>query len=157
MHVDEPFADGIAAIALGDGAAWVALEGAQRIMRVAPDGRTTHAAWLRAPAAELAYGGGRLWASVPERQLVARIDPDRVDSATDIRVGPDPAGIAFTRRRVFVANTTQHTVAVLDPAHIRRGPVRRLRVPLNPYGMAARGGDVWVTGQARDTATRIDP
>jgi hypothetical protein len=94
---------------------------------------------------------------VPERQQVARIDVDRVDGVAPTHVGPDPAGIAFARGRVYVASNTQHTVAVLDPDRIRRGPVERLRVPLGPHAVTARGDNVWVTGLARDTATRIDP
>ena len=43
----------------------------------------------------------------------------------------------------------------IDPARVRHGPVKRLRVALNPSAMAAGDGHVWVTGMARGTATRL--
>ena len=67
----------------------------------------------------------------------------------------DPVGLAVAGGHVFVASNTRHRVAVLDPARLRRPPLAELRVPLNPYAVAAGAGRVWVTGMARDTLTRI--
>ena len=151
----QPFADGIAAIALGDGAAWVALAGMQRIMRVVPDQPVEHAAWLRHPATALAFGAGHLWASLPDADSVARIHP-RTQQVATTEVGGDPAGLAVAGGRVFVASNATHTVAVVEPERLRRRPVRRLRVPLNPYAVATGAGHVWVTGLGANTLTRLD-
>ncbi len=149
-----PFDDGIAAIVLGGGGAWLALANVQRVMRVEPGRPARHAAWLSHPATVLAYGAGKLWASVEEDDSVARID--RRGQAIITEVGGRPAGIAVAGGHVFVAANTRHRVAVLDPRRMRRGPLRRLRVPANPYALIAAGGHVWVTGVGTNTLTRVD-
>jgi streptogramin lyase len=150
-----PFPDGIQAIALGGGAAWVSLVGTQRIMRVVPGEPVEHAAWLRHPATALAFGAGHLWASLPDADSVGRIHP-RTQQVATTEVGGDPAGLTVAGGRVFVASNATHTVAVVDPERLRRRPVRRLRVPLNPYAMATGAGHVWVTGLGANTLTRLD-
>ena len=124
-------------------------------MRVEPGRPARHAAWLSHPATVLAYGAGKLWASVEDDDSVARIDP-RAGRRSSRRSGGRPAGIAVAGGHVFVARNTRHRVAVLDPRRMRRGPLRRLRVPPNPYALIAAGGHVWVTGVGTNTLTRID-
>jgi streptogramin lyase len=150
-----PFPDGIQAIALGGGAAWVSLAGVQRIMRVVPGEPVEHAAWLRHPATALAFGAGHLWASLSDADSVARIHP-RTQQVASTQVGGDPAGLTVAGGRVFVASNATHTVAVVDPERLRHRPVRRLRVPLNPYAMATGAGHVWVAGLGANTLTRLD-
>jgi hypothetical protein len=149
------FADGIAAIALGGGAAWVALVQERRVVRVVAGESAQQSAWLTAPATELAFGAGRLWASVPDDDSVVRIHPGSRQVVTT-RAGRRPAGLAVAGGRVFVASNTTHTVDVIDPERVRRGPVERLRVPLNPYAVAAGAGHVWVAGIGANTLTRLD-
>jgi DNA-binding beta-propeller fold protein YncE len=149
------FADGIEAIALGGGAAWIGLAGAQRIMRVAPGKPAEHAAWLTHPASALAWGSGHLWASVQDDNSVARIDP-RTQQVVTTDVGPRPAGLAVAGGRLFVASNTTHTVAVIDPERVQRKPVSRLSVPPNPSAVTAGAGHVWVTGLGANTLTRLD-
>ena len=149
------FPDGITAITLGAGAAWVALTGERRVMRVAPGRPAQHGAWLAAPAGELAYGAGRVWASIPTADSVARIDPGGRPTITTA-VGRRPAGLAVADGRLYVASNTRHRLEVLDPDRIRRGAEQRLRMPPNPYAVAAGAGHVWVTGMGANTLTRID-
>jgi DNA-binding beta-propeller fold protein YncE len=148
------FADGIDAIALGAGAAWVALARTHRVVRVRPGEPADHA-WLTEPASELAFGAGHVWASVPDDDSVARIDPHTLLAVTT-DVGPRPSGLAVAGGHVFVASNTRHTVDVLDPRRMLRGPVQRLPVEPNPYAVAAGGGHVWVAGLGAGTLTRID-
>ena len=57
--------------------------------------------------------------------------------------------------RVLVACTYDHTIVSIDPRLVR--PVGRpLRVPFNPYAMAAAGRHVWVTNFGADAVTRLD-
>src|SRR5829696_4783624 len=106
------FADGIAAIALGGGAAWVALVQERRVVRVVAGESAQQSAWLTAPATELAFGAGRLWASVPDDDSVVRIHPGSRQVVTT-RAGRRPAGLAVAGGRVFVASNTTHTVDVI--------------------------------------------
>ena len=56
---------------------------------------------------------------------------------------------------VYVADTIDHSVLVLDPKHPRDEP-ESLPMPLNPYAVTPGAGHVWVSGLARNTLTRID-
>jgi DNA-binding beta-propeller fold protein YncE len=146
---------GISAITLGGGYVWLALERLRRVMRVEPGAeKAEHAGWLSAPANELAYGAGYVWASVRENDSVARIDP-RSTLAPETPVGRNPAQLVVARNRVFVASQLDDRVVVLDP---RSGePVgTALRVPGDPYAVAAGAGHLWVTGIGGNTLTRID-
>jgi len=148
------FGSGISAIALGGHAVWVALEGEPRIVRLSLAARREIGITLTGSASSLAWGGGYLWASVAETDAVARVDPTR-DQAVTTAVGSRPAQITVAGGLVFVASNTDHTVVVLDPKHPRRGGTS-LRVPLNPYAVAAGAGHVWVSGLGRNTLTRLD-
>jgi outer membrane protein assembly factor BamB len=110
--------------------------------------------WLTATGTELTYGAGHVWASVPADDSVARHDP-RTELVLTNEVAGRPAGLAVAGGRVFVASNTDHTLVTLDP---KTGePVGEpLRVPSNPWAVAAGAGHVWVSGVAGNTLTRID-
>jgi len=152
-RIDVP--DGIRAITLGRGSAWMALAREARIVRVSPDGDTRHAGWLTGePASRLAYGAGHLWASLTDADAVARVDP-LTGLAPETEIGRRPAHLTVAGGRLFVASYTDHTVRVLDPETLR--PIGTpLAVPLNPLAVAAGAGHVWVTGLGANTLTRID-
>jgi hypothetical protein len=149
-----PFRSGLAAIALGGHAVWLALEREPRIVRLSLSARREIGITLTGAASALAWGGGYLWASVAESDAVARVDPTRGQAVTTA-VGRSPAQIAVAGGRVFVASNTDHTVVVLDPENPRKAR-ESLPVPLNPYAVAAGAGHVWVTGVGENTLTRID-
>jgi streptogramin lyase len=70
-------------------------------------------------------------------------------------VGHTPAGLAVAHGNVFVASNTDHTLVRLAPQSGE--PIGKpMRVPRNPFAVAAGQGHVWVTGTASDTLTRID-
>ena len=143
----------ISAIALGGGYAWLALADNRRVLRVAPDMTYQTGAWLEAPASELAYGAGHVWASVQTDDAVAKIDPDTRDVITS-RVARRPEQLVVARHRVFVASNTDHRVVVLSTRTGRR--LDSVKVPANPYGVAAGEGHVFVTGLGSRTLTRLD-
>jgi hypothetical protein len=148
------FSSGISAITLGGGAVWLALTRTPRVVRLSPATGERRGAVLTGTATSLTYGLGALWASVPAENAVARVDPERLQAVTTA-VAQRPAQLAVAGGRVFVASNTDHTVVVLDPAKVRRsGPP--LQVPLNPSGLVAGAGHVWVTGLGENTVTRLD-
>ena len=69
--------------------------------------------------------------------------------------GHTPVGLAVAHGNVFVASDTDHTLVRLAP---KTGePIGKpIRVPRNPFAVAAGAGHVWVTGSAGNTLTRID-
>ena len=91
---------------------------------------------------------------MPDANAVARVDPRRLVAVTTA-VARRPAQIAVAGGRVFVASNTDHTVVVLTRR--RSGASGKpLDVPLNPYGVVAGAGHVWVTGLGENTVTRLD-
>jgi serine/threonine protein kinase len=144
---------GVSALALGGGYAWIALTEEPRVLRMRPGGEPERGARLTAPAVALAYGASRVWASVQDDDAIARIDPRTGLAPTD-QVGSHPVQLAVARGLVFIAATTTHRVVVLDASSGKR--LGGLRVPPNPYAVAAGGGHVWVTGMGASTLTRID-
>jgi DNA-binding beta-propeller fold protein YncE len=46
---------------------------------------------------------------------------------------------------VWVTNRASRTVNRIDPRSNRTAATIRLRAPLSPYGVAARGDGVWVS------------
>ena len=153
---DEPLAfySGITAITLGGGALWLALTLKDRVVRLVPSTGEQRSVVLTGPATSLAYGLGHVWASQSDDNAVARVDP-RLLQAVTTTVAQNPAQIAVAGGRVFVASNTDHRVVVLNPNDIRRKRTR-LDVPLNPYGVVAGAGHVWVTGLGANTVTRLD-
>ncbi len=148
------FDSGINAIALGGGAVWIALMLKERVVRLSPSTGEQRSAVLSGPAKSLAYGLGYLWASEPDDNAVARVHPRRFQVVTTA-VAQRPAQLAVAGGQVFVASNTDHTVVVLNPKTVRRSG-KPLEMPLNPYGVAAGGGHVWVTGLGENTVTRLD-
>jgi DNA-binding beta-propeller fold protein YncE len=143
------------AIAVGGGAAWVALAVDARILRVSPAGKVTASASTTGPASALAYGSGSVCAAVPADDAVACSRTATLNFVTT-KLAARPAQLTIAGGRAWVASHTDHTVVVVDPKDVRRVG-RPLAVPLNPFAVAAGAGHVWVTGIGRNTVTRIDP
>jgi YVTN family beta-propeller protein len=149
-----PIQEGISAIALGRGVAWVALRDQGRIRRIDVAGAFRNAGFLLEPASELTYGAGYLWASVPADDSVARIDPVTTQGRT-IDVAGHPAGLAAAGGRVFVASHTRNEVVVIDAKRAEKVG-EPIPVEVNPWAVTAGGGRVWVTGLGENSVTRID-
>ena len=149
-----PFEDGVRAITLGGGYLWLALDRQQRLLRLRPGTtRPQHGGWLRQSASDLTYGAGYVWASESEEDVVERVNP-RTTTAIGRPVDA-PEQLAVADHRVFVASYTGDRVVVLDPDD-PRAQQERIPVRLNPVGVAAGAGHVWVTSLAEHSLTRLD-
>ena len=149
-------AKGVAAIALGGGALWVAELRRPGLLRVDPrTGRIRLWAALDFPGFALAFGSGYVWASLRDHDSVSRIGLRRRDDVVTSAAGHRPSGVTVAGGRVYVASYTDHNVVVIDPRTAQpTGPA--LRVPHNPYAIAAGFGHVWVTSAGANSVTRID-
>ncbi len=72
-----------------------------------------------------------------------------------VPVGQRPSGIAVGAGRVWVTNSIDNTVSVIDPNDQRR--VRTFPVGTGPTGIAATGDAVWVTNAGDGTVWKLDP
>ena len=151
-----PVPHGVAALAVGTDAVWIAEREVPRVLRLDPrTGESEVWASLVGQASALYFGAGYVWASLTATDNVVRIDPRRRNRFVTTAAGHRPAQIVVAGGRVFVASTTDHTVVPINPrtALLDGDP---LRVDHNPYAIAADGRAVWVTGLSEDTLTRID-
>ncbi len=147
-------AHGVQALATGANALWVAERESPDVLRIDP---RTHKsvvwAGLTDPASDLYYGAGYLWATLATADSIVRIDP-RTGNTVTTAVGHRPESVVAVGGRLFVANTTDHTVLVIDPRTTRaEGPP--LGVALNPLAITGDDRAVWVTGLGENTVTRI--
>ncbi len=147
-----PIERGVAALTTGAGSLWVAVEERRRILRVRGDAAEDHA-WMPVPANALTFARGRLWATVGN-DTAARIVP-RTTRARSVELPSRPGQIAVAGDKVLIALQTGDEVLVLDAAKWLDGPRQRVKVPDNPYALAADGRDAWATGIAADTLTEL--
>jgi YVTN family beta-propeller protein len=113
--------------------------------------------WARvtAPVSTLDSSGGQVWGTLVGVDTIFRVDPARRNGYLTGSVGHGPAQALEVGGRLFVTSRNDNQVFVLDPRtlHVLQGPVG---VGLNPFGLAALGRSVYVTGLADDSVTRID-
>ena len=144
----------ITALTLARGRVWVGTSDS-RVVSFTTELRDRATYRLNVPAVALTYGAGYVWASVPTINAVARLDPRTPGSVRTTSAGQTPLGLAVAHGNVFVASNTDHTLVRLAPQTDK--PIGRpIRVPPNPFAVAAGEGHIWVTGTAGNTLTRID-
>ncbi|MGB8881368.1 MAG: ABC transporter substrate-binding protein, partial [Solirubrobacteraceae bacterium] len=136
-----------AAIAIGgDGAVWIADNGADTVTRVDPTGLLTPIAVGNGPSG-IAVGDGGVWVADSLDNAVVRIDPDTRAVTTTIPVGSSPAGIAVGAGSVWVADSGDGTVDRID---LRTDKViATIQVGASPQALTVANGRVWVTLDAQ--------
>jgi sugar lactone lactonase YvrE len=148
-------AKGISAIATGSRFVWVAEQDVPDLVRFDPrTGRTAVWAKMAGVAPALYYGGGYVWATLESADFIVQVKPDRQGGAITTAAGHRPERAVIAGGRLFVTSNADHTVLTMDPRTVdQEGGA--LRVPHNPYAIAADARAVWVTGLGEDTLTEI--
>jgi streptogramin lyase len=148
--------EGIASLAYGDGAIWIASRRYAQLLRFDPQkaGVTKRIRVGSDRAYGVAFGAGSVWITSPRDDLVSRVDPNNYD-VTKIAVGRSPEGIAVRGNDAFVANSSDNTVTRID-ARTSRAVGEPIEVPNNPFAVAISGHSVWVTCQPVNRVVRID-
>jgi YVTN family beta-propeller protein len=134
------------AVAVGNGAVWVANAADNTVSKMLPATATAFATPTvgRHPAG-IAIGDGAVWVADEGDDTVTRIDLSS-GAETTIPVGHGPTGIAVGDEAVWVANSKAGTVTKLDATG--RIPPRAIFVGNRPTGVVAANGRVWVSVQA---------
>jgi YVTN family beta-propeller protein len=133
------------AIAVGEGAVWVANSADSTVSRILPETVSVVATITvgRQPSG-IAVGEGGVWVTDRGDGLVTRIDPAS-GSAITIPVGRAPEGIAVGAGAVWVANAADGTISRIDP--LQRRVVATILVGNHPAGVTVADGRVWVAVQ----------
>jgi YVTN family beta-propeller protein len=135
-----------AAIAVGEGAVWVANSDDNTVSRMLPETATTVSTINvgRQPSG-VAVADGIVWITDRGDNVVTRYDA-RSGSSTNISVGVGPIGIAVGEDAVWVANSDDGTVSKIDP--VSTEVVKTVPVGGRPVGVLVSDGRVWVSVQA---------
>ena len=127
MTATTPVGNGPDAIAVGEGAVWVADRRDGAVVRIDPatNSVTTMIQVGRGPTG-IATGLGSVWVANSRDGTVSRIDPVRRQVVQTIRVGGSPQAIAVGNGRVWVSVQT----ALFDPA-VRSDVLRVLSIGID--------------------------
>ena len=102
----------------------------------------------------IAAGAGYLWVTNQGDGTVTRFDPDTHQKDSPITVGEGPVGIAVSRDAAWVTNNLDGSLYRIDVEDLAV-EARTLDKDGGAYGIAARGGDVWVSNQHAGTLMRV--
>jgi branched-chain amino acid transport system substrate-binding protein len=156
------------AIAVGEGAVWVANAGDSTVSRIDPEQRRVVATLpLGRIPGQVTTGEGAVWVANPIGMsgAVTRIDPaSNAIETTTVRLGdggdvfapPSPTAIAVGAGSVWT-NLLREQIASFapdTPSSIRQTDLGALR---SSDGIAVGEGAVWVTSSADDTLVRLEP
>ena len=141
------------AIAIGDGATWVA-NNASEVVRIAAGAANVSRIDVGNDPSGIAIGEGATWVADDLDGTVSRIDSTGVVT-TVIPVGPGASGIAVGASSIWVADTLADTLVRIDPT---TGSVTTtIGVGSRPRGVAFGAGSVWVADSGDGTVSRVDP
>ena len=155
------------AIAVGDGALWVARvapgdlgeAGKDQVTRIdLASGRTVATITVRRGPLDLAVMPGGVWApnAGGGGDSVARIDPHTNRLAgRPVKTGDSPQSLATGGGSLWVANHDAGTVTRIDPATGK--VVADIPVPSEPHRVAYGAGAAWVGNWHDSSISRIDP
>jgi YVTN family beta-propeller protein len=147
--------DGVGAIAIGDGTAWVANRVRNVVSRI---DLTTRAVGGEIEVGEqpeaIAIGEGSVWVANAIDRTIWRIDPASMSRTTVLTLADAPYDLALGFGRLWVTSSLGNSVTVIDVA--TNTLQRTLAMPGTPRGIAAGSDAMWVaitSGQV----VRIDP
>jgi streptogramin lyase len=164
-------------VAAGDGGVWVASLGGNAVTLIDPHTKSVRASVaLEDGAVRLALGAGAVWVT-GQTDTLTRISPKPLGvslTATPMRVGNGPIGVAAVDGAVWVADAFGGQLTEVDPAHLRVvrtvtfgaggrvGAISSGRVASgdthtsDPVVVAVADGQVWVGDGQAGTLTEID-
>jgi streptogramin lyase len=145
--------DGVRRLELAGGRLWMLSSDPAALVGIDLDSGNRRLVELDATTAvDLTVGAGYLWATTSGDQL-ARIGLRGGKPAT-FPTGRGPAGVVVRKGTVWVANRTASTLTRID-VRTGRPSSREIRVPLNPYDLAAYRDSIWVTALTDGKIARV--
>jgi streptogramin lyase len=146
--------DGVRRLEVAAGWLWLLASDPAELVGIDLDdpGKRRHVDLESDSSGDLALGAGSLWVTLVDTDQLARVDPRGGKPAT-FPTGRRPSGVVVRKGTVWVANRTSSTVSRID---VRSGrPHSDIRVPINPYDVAAYRDSIWVTSLTEGRIARI--
>jgi YVTN family beta-propeller protein len=142
-------------LALGGGAAWVAVSGSGRLVRVDEKSGKTAAVDVGENPDSVVVDGDSVWVSVTGADEVVEVSADaKPHVIRHIAVGSRPEGLDVSSNAVWVANSGDGSVSQIIKASGKVNTVRD--VASQPVDVAIGAGAVWVAGSGDARVVRID-
>ncbi|MCW3016004.1 MAG: hypothetical protein JWO02_3096, partial [Solirubrobacterales bacterium] len=147
---------GVQDMAVGEGSVWVVNRQGRAVTRIDTDTMRTRRVPVGNKPKGIAVGDGYVWVCISDEDVVQRIDPTTNRKAGRFPTGDQPTGIDVGGGNVWVTNYLGGSVT-----QIAADPRRPHVVPTtvgglgNPFAVAARGPDVWVTDLITRTVNHL--
>lgn len=145
----------ITGIAVGESRVWAADLEAKSLVEIDADVFAVDRVYrLDEGAVRVTTAGGQIWVTNSER-TVTRVDPRSRDVGPVVPTGLGPIGLVSDGQRVWVANSDDGTITVVDA---RRGRAVGRPVPVGrgPVALALAEDSVFVTNQDDRTLVRVE-
>jgi DNA-binding beta-propeller fold protein YncE len=141
-------------LATGGGSVWVGGLGLGDVVRIDPgSGKVLKRVNVGARVFNLAAAPGAIWAVANLTSTVTRIDARTGRSTATVRVGSAPYDVEWGFGSVWVSNSGDGTVSRITGKKV----VRTINVGVEPNGLGAIGGYLWVTDHTAGKLIRLDP
>jgi DNA-binding SARP family transcriptional activator len=157
VEADVPIGGHPVAIAVGEGAVWVANSDQETLVRIDPKSKDVTSIGLGTDVADVAVGFGSVWVAGGNGETLTRIDPSQNAPEAPIDLGkidelsPHPVFLVATGAgSVWI--TRGNKLMRIDP---ETNEARTWLTVNRPQGLAAGAGAVWVT-QQDEHVLRID-
>ena len=142
------------AVAVGEGAYWVANADGHTVSRVDPGTNAVlQTITVGNGPSGIATGAGVVWVVNSLDGTVSRIDPGTNTVVDTITVGGGPLGIVYAAGSVWVANTGDGTITRIEP----ESGTRTKTLPVAATELAFGAGTLWASQRAAGKVVRIDP
>jgi peptide/nickel transport system substrate-binding protein len=142
------------AIAVGEGAIWVANPDSDTVSRIdSPPSRVVLPIAVGSSPAGITTASGAVWVANGLDGTVSRIDPGTDTVVQRISVGNGPLGIAAGAGSIWVANTGDATITKIDATTGKRAKT----LPIAATELAFGAGALWATQRSANRVVRIDP
>jgi DNA-binding beta-propeller fold protein YncE len=141
-------------LASGGGSIWAGGLGSGDVLRIDPStGKVLQRVSIGARAFNLAAAPGAIWGIANLTNTAARLDTRTGKVTASVRVGNGPYDIEWGFGSAWVSNSLEGTVSRITGNKV----VKTIKVGVEPNGLAAIGGNLWVTDHTAGKLLRLDP
>jgi len=141
-------------LAPGGGSLWAGGLGSGDVLRIDPaTGKVLQRVSIGARAFNLAAAPGAIWGIANLTNTAARIDTHTGKVTASVQVGNGPYDIEWGFGSAWVSNSVDGTVSRITGKKV----VQTIKVGVEPNGLSAIGGYLWVTDHTAGKLLRLDP
>lgn len=141
-------------LAAGGGSVWAGGLGSGDVLRIDPaTGKIRSRISIGARVFNLAAAPGAVWGVANLTNTATRIDTSNGKVTASVRVGNGPYDIEWGFGSAWVSNSLEGTVSRITGKQV----VKTIKVGVEPNGLSAIGGYVWVTDHTAGKLLRLDP